>query len=52
MAVVFLPIVERELREFVQYWNTHRIRPSRNGNCIGGIPEDLFDMPLHYGQCV
>ena len=50
LAVVFIPIIERELREFVRYWNSHRIRNSRRGNCIGGIPDDLFQMPLHYGN--
>ena len=46
---MFFPILERELNEFVHYWNTHRIRSSRHGNCIGGVPDDLYDMPEHYG---
>ena len=50
LAVVFLPILERELSEFVTHWNTHKIRPSKHGDCLGGIPNDLFEMPLHYGR--
>lgn len=52
LAVVFLPIIERELREYMAYWNTHMIRSSRLGNCLGGIPEDLFSMPAYYGMIV
>lgn len=49
LALVFVPILERELKEFVHYWNSHHIRPSRHGDCLGGIPNDLYEMPLHYG---
>jgi hypothetical protein len=49
LAVVFLPLIEKELGEFMHYWNTHCIRQS-NGNCIGGIPDDLHDMPQHDGK--
>ena len=49
LAVVFLPLIEKELGEFVHYWNTHCIRQS-NGNCVGGIPDDIYDMPQHYGK--
>lgn len=49
LSVVYHKIIERELEDFVYYWNTHKIRKSRN-NCIGGIPIDLFDMPIHYGK--
>ena len=50
LAVVFLPLIERELREYVAYWNSHKIRSSRQGDCLGGIPNDLFDMPVFYGK--
>lgn len=49
LAIVFLPVLERELREFMIHWNTHRMRHNRLANCPGGVPEDLFDMPMHYG---
>ena len=40
---MFLPILEKE------YWNSHYIRPSKNADCLAGIPNDLFEMPLYYG---
>lgn len=49
---MFQPIVERELREFVGYWNSHRIRYNSKAECPGGIPEDLFDMPSYVGKQV
>lgn len=50
LAVVFLPLIEKELQEYIIYWNSHRIRSSRQGNCLGGIPNDLFEMPAFYGK--
>lgn len=47
LAVVFYPIIERELRYFVHHWNTHRIRYNSKADCPGGIPDDLFDMPSY-----
>ena len=52
LALDFVPILERELNEFVQHWNSHHIRPSRKGNCIVEIPNDLYQMPIHYGLLV
>ncbi len=49
MAVAFLPVLQKEVSEFVQYWNTHRIRKTRNAECPGGRPVDLFEMPNYYG---
>ena len=50
LVVVFFPILEKELHEFVRYWNTHRIRYNSKADCPGGIPEDLFNMPLYVGK--
>ena len=44
--LVFHPVIERELREYMVYWNTHSIHFNRLANW----PEDLFDMPEHYGR--
>lgn len=41
-------ILQNDIDEFVQQWNRHRIRQSR-ADCIGGIPEDLYDMPQTHG---
>ena len=29
LAAVFLPLLERELRDFVKHWNSHRMRHNR-----------------------
>ena len=50
MAVVFYPIIERELNKFQVYWNTHKIRKSSR-DTIDGIPNDLYEMPSYYGKC-
>ncbi len=50
LAVVFQPIIERELNNFKVYWNTHKIRKS-HGDTIDGIPDDLYQMPVYYGKC-
>ena len=52
LAVVFLPLIEKELQEYIIYWNSHRIRSSRQGNCLGGIPNDLFEMLAFYGKAI
>ncbi len=45
-----VPLLTKELEDFVRDWNTHYIRPSRHAFSPGGIPEDLFDMPQRYGM--
>lgn len=52
LAIVVQPIIEQKLKEYHEFWNSHHIRSSRQGNCIGGIPNDLFDMPAHYGRLI
>ena len=51
LSIVFPPIIEKELEEYMAYWNSHCIRSSR-GDCLGGIPNDLFDMPAYYGKAI
>lgn len=42
-------LLQHEVDEFAKHRNTHTIRQSR-ADCIGGIPDDLYDMPQNYGQ--
>ena len=49
LAVVFLPLLEKELRQFVRYWNSHLLRCNRMTDCPQGIPDDLYNMPGHFG---
>lgn len=50
LALSILPVVRRDLEEFVVYWNTHHIRPSSTAFCPSGRPDDLFAMPHIYGK--
>ena len=50
MAVSIIPVVRRDLQEFVEYWNTHHIRSSSRAFCPSGRPDDMFDMPQIYGN--
>ena len=34
----------------MQFWNSHYVRSCRQGDCMGGVPNDLFDMPTYYGK--
>ena len=44
LLIVFSPIIKRSLL----CSGMNRIRPS-SGDCIGGIPNDLYQMPQDYG---
>ncbi len=44
-----MPLIQRELDEFRKHWNSHHITASR-GDCLGGIPDDLYEMPHHHGR--
>ena len=50
MSVAFLPLIQREVQDFMMYWNTHHIRPSHMALCPSGRPDDMFDMPQLYGM--
>lgn len=49
LAYTICDVLQAELDDFVQNWNSHPIRQSR-ADCIGGVPEDLYDMPQIYGN--
>ena len=38
-------ILENELDEFVDYWNSHKIRKNQLSGCPYGIPNDMYDTP-------
>ena len=50
LAVVLSSIIQRELDDFVSYWNSHSIRPNRLAECPSGRPDDLFEMPQEFGR--
>ena len=46
----FTPIIQRQLDDLVCEWNHHRIRPSRNAETPGGIPEVLYFLSEQSGK--
>ena len=50
LATVFHDLIQKELNEFTVLWNSHYMRRNRLANCPNGRPDDLFDMPEHYGM--
>ena len=50
LAFIAVPILSKELEEFMNDWNSHRIRPVVGASSPGGIPDDLYDMPLLQGM--
>ena len=49
MAYAFLPVLKKELEEFVELWNSHTIRRTRLAASPCGRPDDLYDMPMLFG---
>ena len=45
LAVVLSTLLQRELDDFVSYWNSHSIRSNRCAECPSGRPDDLFEIP-------
>ena len=45
-----MPLLRKELDEFVDHWNTHPIRKSQPES-PGGFPDDMFDVPEQFGTC-
>ena len=44
----FSPLLQKELDEIVEHWNTHYIRKSR-ANAVAGRPHSLYYLPANYG---
>ena len=43
-------MLQKEVDEFREDWNNHRIRKSTMAETLGGIPEFLYFAPTHCGQ--
>ena len=52
LAFTCAKLLQKELDEFLLYWNNHLIRQSRNANSPAGYPDDMYDMPELFGQCI
>nr|XP_026695560.1 uncharacterized protein LOC104266093 isoform X2 [Ciona intestinalis] len=46
-------VMDREMKNFVDSWNTHRIRRQKDTFLPIGVPNHIFDFPENYGleQC-
>ena len=49
ISCCYLSILETELNEFVNIWNTHRIRSVRNSECPAGRPNVIYYAPERFG---
>ena len=45
-----MPVIRRDLEEFVCFWNSHPIRKTSGASCPSGRPDDLYDMPQVFGR--
>ena len=45
LAYVYATMIEQDIREFSDVWNTHKLRCNRLSKCPDGIPDDLFMLP-------
>ena len=44
-----MPLLKKELEEFKDRWNQHRLRRNRHAVCPCGIPDDLYNL---YGKII
>ncbi|XP_078487929.1 uncharacterized protein LOC144745874 [Ciona intestinalis] len=49
LAFVYIPVLEKEMKVFVDNWNTHRIRYQRGTYLPNGIPNHIYNFPENYG---
>ncbi|XP_019859723.1 PREDICTED: uncharacterized protein LOC109587956, partial [Amphimedon queenslandica] len=49
LAYTTVGIITRELEEFKNYWNSHKLRHNRKASLPSGIPQNLYLMPHLYG---
>lgn len=49
LAFVFVPVVQKEMDNFVGAWNSHRVRKQKEAQVPKGIPDHLYAFPENYG---
>ncbi len=50
VGYTFCNLLKRDIAEFKDWWNKHRIRPNTLANCPHGVPEDLYALPRLTGK--
>lgn len=48
MRYCIMPVLQNDLDEIRQLWNTHRIRSNRSAVCPSGIPDHIYHAPEQY----
>ncbi|KAI9525212.1 hypothetical protein NQZ68_009892 [Dissostichus eleginoides] len=46
---VFMGVLQRDLDECREKWNTHIIRPVNQSRCPSGKPDVMYNLPHRYG---
>lgn len=49
VRLIFTPLIQHDLDDFVKSWNQHRIRKQRNREFDGGVPNDMYCLPRRFG---
>ena len=49
---MFLPALKKDVQEFLEFWNSHRIRSNKLAACPAGRPDDLYEIPECFGKSV
>lgn len=47
-----MPLIQNELKWFVDEHNSHRIRKQKDRKTPQGIPDDLYNFPNHFGKVI
>lgn len=47
-----VPLIQQELDEFVDYWNSHLIRKNKQCLVSSCVPNELHEMPEFYGKAM
>lgn len=45
---VFLGVLQRDLDECRERWNTHTIRPVKQSRCPSGKPDAMYNLPHRF----
>ena len=53
LAFIMIPILQRELDDFKNMWNAHKIRHQVQTLVVDDIPNHIYDFPERHGlqQC-
>lgn len=47
---VSIPTLEKELEEYVDYWNTHLMRKNKKVGTPSCVPDEMYEFPTLHGE--